>query len=72
MIERSWLVEAGRWSNVCQICKCAKSARTCEHARIRSALGQVLFYWGGSSDASIASKASHLDARQVRRAGDPA
>jgi len=56
---------------------CAKSAHvqnlhTCEQARIRSALGQVLFYLGGSSDAGIASKASHLDARQVRRAGDPA
>lgn len=24
MIERSWLVEAGSWSNVCQICTCAK------------------------------------------------
>jgi hypothetical protein len=71
MIERSWLVEA----DVGQMC--AKSAHvqnlhTCEHALIRSALGQVLFYWGGSSDAGIASKASHLDVRQVRRAGDPA
>ncbi len=68
MIEISWLVEA----DVGQMC--AKSAHvqnlhTCEYARIRSALGQVLFYWGGSSDAG---KASHLDARQVRRAGDPA
>lgn len=56
---------------------CAKSAHvqnlhTCEHARIRSALGQVLFYWGGSSEVGIASKASDLDARQVRRAKDPA
>jgi hypothetical protein len=38
MIERSWLVEAGRWSNVCQICTHAS-----EHARIGSALNQVYF-----------------------------
>ena len=66
MIERSRLVEAGRWSNVPKLHMC-QNLHTCEHARIRSALGQVLFYWGGSSDAGIASKASHLDARQVRR-----
>ena len=56
---------------------CAKSAHvpnlhTCEHMRIRSALDHALFYWIGSSEVGIASKASHLDARQVRRAGDPA
>ena len=57
MIDRSWLVEAGLWSNVpnlhmCQICTLAST-------RIRrSASDQALFYWGGSSDAGIASKAS--------------
>jgi len=71
MIERVRLVEVGRRSNVCQICTCAKSA----HVRARADQKRVrpgFILMGGSSDAGIAIKASHLDIRQVCRAGDPA
>ncbi len=68
MIERSWLVEA----DVGQMC--AKSAHvqnlhTCEHARIRNASDQGFILRGRILGVG---KASHLAARQVCRAGDPA
>ncbi len=58
MIERSWLVEAGRWSNVCQICT-RSSTRGSEVRQTKD------LFWG---EDPRSRQSEPLDARQVRRA----